>query len=62
MEKGSSRKTKEFSHEKWNQWEDSMYNYFVSRKNCCGVYLSYVIRKDTSINKFSENMDVQIIY
>ena len=24
--KGELRKTKEFSHEKWTQWEDSIYN------------------------------------
>ena len=31
-------------------------------KNSCGVTLSYVIRKDTSSTKDSENRDVQIIY
>ena len=30
--KGELRKPKEFSHENWIQWEDSIYNYFVSRK------------------------------
>ena len=29
--KGELRKTKEFSHEKWTQWEDNIYNYFTSR-------------------------------
>ena len=29
--KGELRKTEELSHEKWNQWEDSIYNYFVSK-------------------------------
>ena len=26
--KGDLSKLKEFSHEKWTQWEDSIYNYF----------------------------------
>ena len=60
--KGDLRKPKEFSHEKWNQWEDSIYNYFASSKNSRGVPLSYVIKKDTSITKYRENRDVQIIY
>ena len=46
--KGELIKPKEFSHEKWTQWEDSIYNYFASRKNSRGVPLSYVTRKDTS--------------
>ena len=46
--KGELIKNKEFSHEKWTQWEDSIYNYFTLSKNTCGLPLCYVIRKDTS--------------
>ena len=60
--KGGLSKPKEFSHEKWTQWEDSIYNYFVSTKNSRGVPLSYVIRKDSSSPEDSENRDMQIIY
>ena len=60
--KGELIKPREFSHEKWTQWEDSIYNYFNSIKNSCGVHLYYVIRKDTSRPEYSENRDVQIIY
>ena len=45
--KGELSNPKYFSHEKCNQWEDSIYNYFVSSKNSRGVPLSYVITKDT---------------
>ena len=55
-------KPKELSHENWTQWEDSIYNYLVSRKNSRGVPLSYVTRKDTSSPEDSEKRDVQIIY
>ena len=37
---------KYLSHEKWDQWEDTIYNYLSSPKNSCDVTLSYVIRKD----------------
>ena len=60
--KGGLIKPKDFSHEKWTQREYSIYNYFTSRENIYGVPLSYVIRKDTSSTKDSENRDVQIIY
>ena len=60
--KGGLSKPKEFSHEKWTQWEDSIYNYFASRENSRGVPLSYVIINYTSSPKYSENRDVQIIY
>ena len=55
-------KPKEFSHEKWSQWEDSIYNYFPPREKNCGVLLSYFIRKDTPSTKDIENRNVQIIY
>ena len=55
-------KPKEFSLEKCTLWEYSIYNYFVSRKNSHGVPLCYVIRKDKSSTKDSENRDVQRIY
>ena len=38
--KGGLSKAKELSHEKWTQWEDSIYKYFASRKNSRGVPLS----------------------
>ena len=60
--KGELSKPKEFSHEKWTQREDIIYNYFASRKNSCGVLLTYVIRKDTSSPEDSEKRDAQIIY
>ena len=60
--KGWMNKSKEFSHEKCNQWEDIIYNYCVSRKNICGVPLSYFIRKDILSPKDSENREVQIVY
>ena len=60
--KGELRKRKEFSHGKCTQREDSIYNYFTSRKNSRGVTLSYVIIKDMSNTKDIENRDVQIIY
>ena len=37
--KGELSKPKEFSREKRNQWEDSIYNYFASRKKSPGVPL-----------------------
>ena len=37
--KGEMSKPKEFSHEKWTQWEDIIYNYFASRKKSRGVPL-----------------------
>ena len=46
--KGELSNPKEFSYEKWTQWEDSIYNYFASKKNSRGVPLSYIIRKDMS--------------
>ena len=49
--KGELSNSKEFSHENWYQWEDSIYNYFKSRVNSHGRPLSYVIRKDTPIHK-----------
>ena len=49
--KGELSKPKEFSHEKWTQWEENIYNYFASQKNSRGVPLSYSIRKDTSSPK-----------
>ena len=52
---GDLRKPKDFSHEKWTQWEDSIYNYFASRKNSRGVPLSYVIRNDMPIPEESED-------
>ena len=30
--KGELSDPKEFSHEKWTQWEDSIYNYFLLRE------------------------------
>ena len=45
--KGELSKPKALSHEKWNKWEDSIYNFFVSSKSSCGVPLSYFIRKYT---------------
>ena len=39
-EKGGLIKPKYLSREKWTQWEDSIYNYFMSRKNSRGVPLS----------------------
>ena len=53
---------KELSHEKWDQWGDSIYNYFTSMKNSRGVTLSYATRKDTPSPENSENRYVQIIY
>ena len=41
--KGELIKPKEFTYEKWTQWEDSIYNYFVSRKkqSWCAPILSH---------------------
>ena len=61
MEKGAD-KDKEFSHEKWTQWEDIIYIYLASRKNSRGVPLSYVIRKYFSSPEDTENRDAQIFY
>ena len=44
--KGEVSKPREFSHKYWNQWDDSIYNYFASSKNSRGVPLFCVIRKD----------------
>ena len=55
-------KPKYLSHEKWAQWEEIIYNYFVSRKNSRGFILSNIIRKDMPSTKDSENRNVQIIY
>ena len=41
-------KTKQFSHEKWIQWEDSVYTYFSSRKNSSVFPLACVMRKYTA--------------
>ena len=60
--KGELSNPKEFSHEKWTQWVDSIYNYFASRKNSLGVTLSYVIITNTPGPEDSENRDVQIIH
>ena len=60
--KGELRKTKEFSHEKWTQWEDIIYNYIASNKKGRSVTLSYVIRNDTPSPKYRENRDMQTIY
>ena len=62
MENCGLASQKQFSHEKWNQWEDSIYNYFYSRKNSHGVPVPYVARKDVPSPEESENRDVQIIY
>ena len=53
---------KEFSREKWSQWENIIYKYFTTRKKSHGVPLSYVIRKDTPSLEYIENRDVKIIY
>ena len=50
--KGELGNPKEFSHENWAQWEDSIYKYFTARKNSRGVNLSYVIRKYTPIPEY----------
>ena len=55
-------KPKEFSHERWTQWFDIIYNYFASHIKIHGVPLSYVIRKDTPITDDRENSDVKIFY
>ena len=34
-----------FSHEKWQEWEESIYNYFASSRNARGIPYAYVIRK-----------------
>ena len=39
-------KPEKFSYEKWNQWEESVYNYFTAEKNSLGVPYAYIIRKD----------------
>ena len=43
--RGELRKPKEFSHKKWTQWEDSIYNYFAQRKNSLGVPLILLHQK-----------------
>ena len=60
--KGDLSNPKWFSHEKWDQWEDSIYNYLTSRENSRSLPLSYVIRKDVPSHKDIENRDVKIIY
>ena len=60
--KGELSKPKDFSHEKWAQREDIIYRYFKSRKNSCGVPISYVIIKDTPSPEDSGNRDINIIY
>ena len=60
--KGEMRKPKQFSHEKWAQLEDSIYNYFTSRKKSLGVPISYVTRKDAPNPEDSKNRNVLIIY
>jgi hypothetical protein len=39
-------KPSKFSHEKWQEWEESIYNYFSSSRNVRGIPYSYVIRKE----------------
>ena len=34
-----------FSHEKWQEWEESIINYFASSRNARGIPYAYVIRK-----------------
>ena len=60
--KGELSNTKEFSHEKYYQWEDSIYNYFTSRKYSRNVPLFYFIIKYIQSTEGSENRYVQIIY
>ena len=38
-------KPDKFSHEKWQEWEESVYNYFSSFRNVRGIPYPYVIRK-----------------
>ena len=38
-------KPNKFSHEKWQEWEESVYNYFVSFRNARSIPYAYVIRK-----------------
>ena len=41
--KGGLSRPKDFSHEKWIQWEDSIYNYFASseKQSWCDPILSH---------------------
>ena len=36
-------KPDKFSHKKWQEWEESVYNYFSPSRNARGIPLSYVI-------------------
>ena len=41
-------KPNKFSHEKWQEWEESVYNYFASFRNARSIPYAYVIRKLTN--------------
>ena len=55
-------KPEKFSHEKWIQWEESMYNYLSSVKNTYDIPLVYVIRKDIATVALPLDEDQEIIY
>ena len=54
--KGELDKPKELAHDKWTQWEDSIYNYLSLQNNIHGVPLSNIIGKETSGPDDSETM------
>ena len=52
-----------FSHEKWQEWEESIYNYFASSRNARGIPYAYVIRKmPNPMNPADMERDDRIIY
>ena len=52
-----------FSHEKWQEWEESIYNYFASSRNAKGIPYAYVIRKmPNPMDPADMERDDRIIY
>ena len=49
-------KPNKFSHDKWQEWKESLYNYFVSFRNARSIPYAYVIRKMPN-PKDTDNMD-----
>jgi len=52
-----------FSHDKWQEWEEAIYNYFGSYTNSRGIPYEYVIRKDPNpIDPSMRERDNIVIY
>ena len=61
-ERAELNTTKIFSHKIWTQWQYSVYNYFLSQNDRCGVPWACVIIKYTTITDDMKIRGLKIIF